>query len=44
MPRHPAGDGMDRVLDVDAALLEQFGQLADGVLGLGHGEAVARAR
>ena len=39
--RHPAGDRVDRVLHVDAARLEQLGQLADGVLGLGDGEAVA---
>ena len=42
VPRHPAGDRVDRVLHVDAALLEQLGQLADGVLGLGDREAVAR--
>ena len=42
MPRHPAGHGMDRVRDVDAPLLEELGQLADRVLGLGDGEAVAR--
>ena len=42
MPRHPAGDGMDGVLDVDALRLEELGQLADRVLGLGDGEAVAR--
>ena len=36
------GDRVDRVLHVDAALLEQLGQLADGVLGLGDREAVAR--
>ena len=35
------GDGMDRVLDVDAPGFEQLGQLADGVLGLGHGQSVA---
>ena len=34
--------GMDGVLDVDAARLEQLGQLAHRVLGLGDGEAVAR--
>ena len=44
VPRHPAGDRVDRVLDVDAALLEELGQLADRVLGLGDREAVARAR
>ncbi len=42
MPRHPPGDRVDRVLDVDAALLEQLGQLADRVLRLGDGQAVAR--
>ena len=42
VPRHPAGDRVDRVLHVDAALLEQLGQLAHGVLRLGDGEAVAR--
>ena len=31
-------------VDLDAALLEQLGQLAHRVLGLGDGEAVARAR
>ena len=40
--RHPAGDRVDRVLHVDAALLEQLGQLAHRVLGLGDREAVAR--
>ena len=42
VPRHPAGDRVDRVLDVDTLGLEQLGQLADGVLGLRDGEAVAR--
>ena len=42
MPRHPAGDRVDRVLDVDAPRLEQLGELADPVLRLGDGEAVAR--
>jgi hypothetical protein len=32
---HATGDGVDRVLDVDAALFEDVGELADGVLGLG---------
>ena len=44
MPGHPAGDRVDRVLHVDAALLEELGQLADRVLGLRDREAVARAR
>ena len=44
VPGHPAGDGMDGVLDVDALGLEELGQLADRVLGLGDGEPVARAR
>ena len=39
--RHPAGDGMDRVADLDAALLEQVGQLAHVVLGLRHGHPVS---
>ena len=42
MARHPPGHGMDGVPDVDAPLLEHLGELADGVLGLGDGEAVAR--
>ena len=33
--------GMDGVLDVDAACLEQLGQLADRVLCLGDRQAVA---
>ena len=41
MARHPSGDRMDRVLHVDAARLEELGQLADLVLGLGDGQAVA---
>ncbi len=41
MPRHAAGDGVDRVLDLDALLLEQLGQLAHVVLRLRHGHAVA---
>ena len=32
---------MDAVLDLDAALLQQVGQLAHVVLRLGHGQAVA---
>jgi hypothetical protein len=40
--RHAAGHRVDGVLDVDATLLEQLGQVADGVLGLGHRHTVAR--
>ena len=29
VPGHPAGDGVDRVLHVDAARLEELGELAD---------------
>ena len=42
MARHAAGDGMDRVLDVDALLLEQLGELAHVVLRLRDREPVAR--
>ena len=42
MAGHAAGDRVDGVADGDAAGLEQLGELADGVLGLGHREAVAR--
>ena len=42
MPGHPAGNRVDRVLHVDAARLEELGQLADPVLGLRDREAVAR--
>ncbi len=38
---HAAGDGVDRVADGDAALLQLVGDLLDRVLGLGDGEAVA---
>ena len=41
MAGHAAGDGMDGVFDGDAAGFEQLGELADGVLGLGGGQAVA---
>ena len=41
MPGHAAGDGMDRVLDVDAPLLELGRELAHGVLRLRDGEPVA---
>ena len=41
MAGHPAGHRVDRVLDVHPALLEQLGQLADGVLRLGDRQAVA---
>ena len=39
MARHPARDRVDRVLHVDAALLEDLGELTDAVLRLGDGEA-----
>ena len=39
--RHAPGHRMDGVRDVDAARLEQVGQLAHGVLRLRHGKAVA---
>ena len=39
--RHAPGDRVDRVLDLDAALLELLGHLAHRVLGLGDGHAVA---
>ena len=42
VPRHPPGDRVDRVLHVDAPVLEELGELADRVLGLRDGEAVAR--
>ena len=42
VPGHSAGDGMDRVFDIDAARFEQIRQVADRVLGLGHRHAVAR--
>ena len=38
---HPAGDRVDRVVDLDAALAEHVDQVAQGVLGLGDREAVA---
>jgi hypothetical protein len=38
---HAAGDGMDGVFDGDAALLEASAKLANDVLGLGGGHAVA---
>ena len=41
MAGHPAGDRVDRVVDLDAALAEHVDQLAQRVLGLGHREAVA---
>ena len=41
MSGHAAGDRMDRVLHVDASLLEHVLQLAGSVLGLRHGKAVA---
>ncbi len=42
MPRHPAGDGVDRELHLHALLPQQVGQLPRLVLRLGHGQAVAR--
>ena len=41
MARHAAGDGMDRVRDLDALRLEQVGELADVVLRLRDREPVA---
>ena len=41
-PGHAAGDGVDGEEDVDAPRLEGLGELADRVLGLGDGQAVAR--
>ena len=40
MAGHPARDRVDRVLDLDATLLEEVGQLADRALGLGDRQAV----
>ena len=42
MPRHPAGHRVNRVLDRRAPFLQGIRQFADGVLGLGHRQAVAR--
>ncbi len=41
MAGHAAGDRMNRVLDGDAAVFEQLGQFAHGVLRLGGGESIA---
>ena len=41
MPGHPAGHGVDRVFHVDAALLEDVGQLPCRVLRLGDRQPVA---
>ena len=41
MARHAARDRMDRVLHLDAARLEQVGELAGRVLGLRDREPVA---
>ena len=41
VPGHPPGHRVDRVLHRDALVLEQAGQVLDGVLGLGDGHAVA---
>ncbi len=38
---HPSGDRVDRVLDLDALVLEQRRHLLDRVLCLRHGETVA---
>src|SRR5207247_5304514 len=38
---HAAGDGMDGVLDLDAALLELVGELLQRMLSLGDGTSVA---
>ena len=42
MAGHSAGDRVDGELDFDALGFEQVGHLLDGVLGLRHGQAVAR--
>ena len=42
MARHAAGDRVDGVFDLDALLLQLVGHLAQRVLGLGDGHAVAR--
>jgi len=39
--RHPTGDRVDRVLDLDAALLQLVGQLPHRMLALGDREPVA---
>ncbi|MNS82506.1 hypothetical protein D3C72_1162530 [compost metagenome] len=39
--RHPARDGVDGVLHLDALFLQLVGHFAQRVLGLGHGHAVA---
>ena len=41
MPRHAAGHRVDGVLDVDALASSSSASSRHGVLGLGHGEAVA---
>ena len=41
MARHAARHRVDRVLDRDALGLQRGLELAHGVLGLGHGHAVA---
>ena len=40
MARHPARDGMDRVLDVNPPLLEHVSELSRCVLRLRHGQPV----
>jgi len=42
VPRHPAGDRVDRVVDVDAALFEYLGELGDALRGAAKGEPSAQ--
>ena len=42
MTGHAAGHGVNAEIDLGAVLLEQVGQAAHRVLGLGHGHSVAR--
>ena len=44
MTGHAAGDGVDRVLDVDAAFLEHVGELTDVVLRLRDGRVARLSR
>mmetsp|Transcript_24553 Transcript_24553/g.75848 ORF Transcript_24553/g.75848 Transcript_24553/m.75848 type:complete len:336 (-) Transcript_24553:503-1510(-) len=41
LARHPSGDGVDGEAGLDALVVEGLGDVGDGVLGLGDGEAVA---
>ena len=41
MAGHAAGDGVDGVFHLDPLLLQLVGHFAQGMLGLGHGHAVA---